>query len=63
MKKQTIEKIRLAFGIAAFVSLVFSLGTVGAIELETIKTGVGFFRVAAGIGAFGVFSYLAGLWA
>ena len=63
MKKLTIEKIRAAFGIAAFISLVYTLGVVGAMELENVETMAGFFRAAAGMGAFGVFSYLAGVWA
>ena len=63
MKKQTIEKIRAAFGVAAFISLVYSLGVVGAMEFNTVAVGVGFFRVAAGVGAFGVFTYLSGAWA
>lgn len=62
MKKQTIKKIRRVCGYMALASLLYIVGVVGALEIGTITLGVGIIRSLLGIGAFTLFSYVAGFW-
>ena len=62
MKKQTIKKIRRVFGVIAFVSLLYSLGVIGALEIGSITPGVGILRTLLGVASFAFFSYFAGYW-
>ena len=56
-----MRKLRCLFGTVAFLSFLFMLGTVGAIEQDALDLGVGAIRAFIGLGCFGVFCKLAGV--
>lgn len=55
-----MRKFRCLFGTLAFLSFLFMLGTVGAIEQDTLDLGVGTIRAFIGLGCSGVFCEMAG---
>ena len=52
--------MKKVFGILAFLSFFFVLGTVGAIECDMIAPGTGFIRAMLGIVVMAVFAKIAG---
>lgn len=55
-----MRKFRCLFGTLAFLSFLFMLGTVGAIEQDALDLGVGAIRAFIGLGCFGAFCKVAG---
>jgi len=52
--------VKKVFGTLAFLSFFFLLGTVGAIEQNTLALGIGTVRMIFGLVGFGLFTWLAG---
>lgn len=51
---------KTVFGVIAFVMFFLMLGTVGAIECDTVPLGIGTIRAFAFMGLWALFSWLAG---
>lgn len=54
------KSVRRIFGALAFLSFFFLLGSVGAVEHDTVALGQGCIQMAAGLAAFGLFTWLSG---
>ena len=52
--------MKKVFGIIAFLSFLFLLGTVGSVEQDMIPLGTGVIRMVAGFSSFCLFTWLAG---
>lgn len=48
------------FGILAFLSFLFLLGSVGGVEQDTLSLGTGTIYMVIGLACFGLFTWLAG---
>lgn len=54
------DSVKRIFGILAFLSFMFLLGTVGAVEQDMVALGTGTIRMIFGLVGFGLFTWLAG---
>lgn len=54
------DSLKKVFGVLAFMSFMFLLGTVGSIEQDMIALGTGTIRMIFGLGGFWLFTWLAG---
>lgn len=54
------DTVKKVFGVLAALSFLFLLGTVGAVEQDMVSLGTGTIRMAVGLVAFGLFTWLAG---
>ena len=54
------KSIKRVFGTLAFLAFFFALGSAGALEQDGISLAQGTIQMATGIGAFGLFTWLAG---
>lgn len=52
--------MKKVFGTIAILSFLFLLETVGSVEQDMIPLGTGVICMAAGLAAFGLFTWLAG---
>ena len=48
-----IRNIKTVIGVVGFLAFFFTIGTVGAVETDTLTTGTGFIRSLIGISIFG----------
>ena len=54
------ENMKKIFGIIAFLSFMYLLGTVGAVEQNMMPFGTGVIRMIVSFISFGLFTWLAG---
>lgn len=55
-----VQRARRAFGALAFLAFFFALGSAGALEQDGISLAQGALQMTVGVGAFGLFTWLAG---
>lgn len=53
--------MKTVFSILTWLAFLYAMDTVGAIEQEMVPFGIGVVKAFLGVGAFGLFSELAGL--
>jgi hypothetical protein len=52
--------MKKVFGVLAFISFFLMFGFVGAVEQDMVPLGIGTFRMFAALGAWALFTWLAG---